>query len=306
MVAELRSNGEHQDDLRHEGQQTDADVLLVHGEIQHVEVRGEVVPDVLPSDVVEVGLVQKFAAEAAVEKHREGAQRDGRADGEPDPRPVDLEEAPPAAEVGERQVEAEGVDDGVDLEVDGQAEEEAGEHKDPGPEEVQGDQDEGADDGLRAAPRAHADHQRVVEPRHRRHPRAHLPSPSEGEPQRVLDERVDQLSGDDVEGGEEELTEEGRQRDVGNEEEGQDGGVPVGAPRVGTAALVQVPRGVRDHSVVDVGVLDEVVPVVVFAVEDEHEAQEEGDDEVGAERHQRRQRLRRRRRGGHGLLGRLP
>ena len=37
-----------------------------------------------------------------------------------------LEEASPTAEVGERQVKAEGVDDGVDLEVDGQAEEEAG------------------------------------------------------------------------------------------------------------------------------------------------------------------------------------
>ena len=54
--------------------------------------------------------------------------------------------------------------------------------------------------------------------------------------------------------------------------------------------------------VVDVGVLDELIPVVVLAVEDEHEAQEEGDDEVGAERHQRRQGLGRRRRGGHGLL----
>ena len=40
--------------------------------------------------------------------------------------PTYLEKAPPSAEVGERQVEAEGVDDGVDLEVDGQAEEEAG------------------------------------------------------------------------------------------------------------------------------------------------------------------------------------
>ena len=204
---------------------------------------------------------------------------------------------------------------------------------------MQCDQDEGADDCLRAAPRAHADHQRVVQPRHRRHPRLRFPSPSpssEGGPQRVLDEGVDQLTGDDVEGGEEELAEEGRQRDVGDEEEGQDRGVPVGAPRVGAAALVHVPRGVREHSVqgcsirlglgcvilrpeltqprdkpvlnlpvIDVCVLDELVPVVVFAVEDEHEAQEEGDDEVGAEGHQRRQGLRRRRRGGHDLLRRL-
>ena len=54
--------------------------------------------------------------------------------------------------------------------------------------------------------------------------------------------------------------------------------------------------------VVDVCVLDELVPVVVLAVEDEHEAKEEGDDEVGAEGHQRRQGLRRRRRGGHRPL----
>ena len=64
-----------------------------------------------------------------------------------------------------------------------------------------------------------------------------------------LDEGVDQLSGDDVEGGEEELAEEGRQRDVGDEEEGQDRRVSVGAPRVGAASLVQVPCGVREHSV---------------------------------------------------------
>ena len=90
VVAELGGDGEHQDDLRHECQQADADVLLVHGEVQHVEVGGEVVPDVPPRDVVEVRLVQKVTAEAAVEEHREGDERDGRADGEPDPRPVDL------------------------------------------------------------------------------------------------------------------------------------------------------------------------------------------------------------------------
>ena len=91
VVAELGGDGEHQDDLRHEGQQADADVLLVHGEVQHVEVGGEVVPDVPPGYVVQVGLVQEVAAEAAVEERREGAERDGSADGEPDPRPVDLD-----------------------------------------------------------------------------------------------------------------------------------------------------------------------------------------------------------------------
>ena len=76
--------------LGEKGQNVDADVIVFVGQIQHVEVGGEVVPGVPPRDVVEVRLVQKVAAEAAVEEHREGDERDGRADGEPDPRPVDL------------------------------------------------------------------------------------------------------------------------------------------------------------------------------------------------------------------------
>ena len=91
VVAELGGDGDHQDELRHEGEEADADVLLVHGEVQHVEVGREVVADVPPRDVVEVGLVQEVAAEAAVEEHGEGDERDDRADGEADPRQIDLE-----------------------------------------------------------------------------------------------------------------------------------------------------------------------------------------------------------------------
>ena len=91
VVAELGGDGDHQDELRHEGEEADADVLLVHGEVQHVEVGRKVVADVAPRDVVEVGLVQEVAAEAAVEEHGEGDERDDRADGEADPRQIDLE-----------------------------------------------------------------------------------------------------------------------------------------------------------------------------------------------------------------------
>ena len=91
VVAELGGDGDHQDELRHEGDEADADVLLIHGEVQHVEVGRKVVADVAPRDVVEVGLVQEVAAEAAVEEHGEGDERDDRADGEADPRQIDLE-----------------------------------------------------------------------------------------------------------------------------------------------------------------------------------------------------------------------
>ena len=91
VVAELGGDGDHQDELRHEGEEADADVLLVDGEVQHVEVGREVVADVPPRDVVEVGLVQEVAAEAAVEEHGEGDERDDRSDGETDPRQIDLE-----------------------------------------------------------------------------------------------------------------------------------------------------------------------------------------------------------------------
>ena len=91
VVAELGGDGDHQDELRHEGEEADADVLLVDGEVQHVEVGREVVSDVPPRDVVEVGLVQEVAAEAAVEEHGEGDERDDRADGKADPRQIDLE-----------------------------------------------------------------------------------------------------------------------------------------------------------------------------------------------------------------------
>ena len=71
------------------------------------------------------------------------------------------------------------------------------EHHVPGPEEVEGDEDEGADDCLGVAPRADADHQRVVEPRHRRHSSLRLYSPprSQGGPERILgNNSIDNIS----------------------------------------------------------------------------------------------------------------
>ena len=70
MVADGR--GQQQHGLGQEGQETDgAGYRGTVRQVQHVEIRGEVVTDVSPSHVVEVRLLQKLLSVT-------GSQRDGQ------------------------------------------------------------------------------------------------------------------------------------------------------------------------------------------------------------------------------------
>ena len=81
----------------------------------------EVVPDVSPGDVIQVGVIQELLAIHLVEDEGEDDQGDDGADHQPQPGHRDVQHRPPARHVGQGQVQGEAVDDGVDLHVDGQA-----------------------------------------------------------------------------------------------------------------------------------------------------------------------------------------
>ena len=81
----------------------------------------EVVPDISPGDVVQVGVIQELLAIHLVEDKGEDDQGDEGADHQPQPGHCDVQHRPPARHVGQGQVQGEAVDDGVDLHVDGQA-----------------------------------------------------------------------------------------------------------------------------------------------------------------------------------------
>ena len=143
---ELGGDHEEEDELGEEGHEVEAEVVILHSEVEQVEVDAEVVPDVLPGDVVEVRLLQEVLAVESVAEPCEEAESDEAAEDEPHSGHVDLQQGLEAVGVGEGKVEGEAVDDGVDLHVDRQAVHDAGQYEDLLLVEVDGQQHQSHDD----------------------------------------------------------------------------------------------------------------------------------------------------------------
>ena len=99
-----------------------------------------------------------------IEHQSEQCQCYDGAEHQSDPGHRHIDQRPPPCHVGEGQVEAEAVDDGVDLEVDGQAVHDPGQDEDLLLVKVDGEEDGGHDDRLSTASGAHIHDQWVVEP----------------------------------------------------------------------------------------------------------------------------------------------
>ena len=143
---ELGCDDDEEDELGEEGDEVKAGIIVLHGEVEQVEIHTEVVPDVLPSDVVEVSVLQEVLAVHVVAEPGEEREGEDGADHQPQPGHVDVQQRPQSCLVGEGDVEGETVDDGVDLQMDGQAVHHPRQYEDLLLVEVDGEEDQGHND----------------------------------------------------------------------------------------------------------------------------------------------------------------
>ena len=112
---ELSCDDEEEDQLGEEGDEVEAGIVVLHREVEQVEIHTEVVPDVLPRDVVEVGMLQEVLAVHVVAEPGEEREGEDGADHQSHPGHVDVQQRPQSCGVGEGDVEGETVDNGVNL-----------------------------------------------------------------------------------------------------------------------------------------------------------------------------------------------
>ena len=140
---ELGCDDEEEEELGEEGDEVEAGIVVLHGEVEQVEIHTEVVPDVLPGDVVEVSVLEEvLPVHVVAEPGEEGESEDG-ADHQPQPRHVDIQQRPQSCGVSEWQVERQTVDDRVDLQMNRQAVDHAGQYEDLLLVEPDGEEDQG-------------------------------------------------------------------------------------------------------------------------------------------------------------------
>ena len=111
--------------------------------------------DVLSCDMIEVSVLEEVFPVQIVEHNCECCQSDDGADHQSDPGHCHIDQSSPARHVGQWEVEGEAVDDGVDLEVDGQAVHDAGQDEDLLLVKMDCEEDSGHDDRLCTASGAH-------------------------------------------------------------------------------------------------------------------------------------------------------
>ena len=89
---ELGGDDEKENELGEEGDEVEAGVVVLHGEVEQVEIHTEVVPDVLPGDVVEVSVLEEvLPVHVVAEPGEEGQGGDG-ADHQPHAGHIDVQQ----------------------------------------------------------------------------------------------------------------------------------------------------------------------------------------------------------------------
>lgn len=94
---------------------------------------------------------------------------------------------------------------------------------------------------------------------------------------------VDQPPGEQISRYEEKLAERGEEVVVGDQDDGQEGGVAVGGSQEGGLSLRDEGRGIAEHVVVDVRELHREAPVLPLSVAEQRQPQQEGDEQQPAE-----------------------
>ena len=84
-------NHEEKDNLWEEGDEVEAQVVILYSEVEHVEIHTEVMANIFPRDVVEVRMLQELLSVHIVEGQGEGGQGQDGAGHQPQPRRVNLE-----------------------------------------------------------------------------------------------------------------------------------------------------------------------------------------------------------------------
>ena len=91
---ELGCDDEEEDELGEEGDEVEPGIVVLHGEIEQVEIHTEVVPDVLPGDVMEVGVLEEVLPVQAVAEPGQEAEGDDCAEDQPQSGQVDVQQRP--------------------------------------------------------------------------------------------------------------------------------------------------------------------------------------------------------------------
>ena len=90
-AVELEGDHEEEDDLGEEGDEIEAQVVILHRKVEHIEIHTEVVSDIFPRDMVKIGVLQELLPIHVVEAEGEESQGEDSAGHQPQSRGVDLQ-----------------------------------------------------------------------------------------------------------------------------------------------------------------------------------------------------------------------